>query len=154
MSTLSWQAGNASGSFLTGTIVQALITLNHDTYEAQSYQGTLLVFAMVVVLYIVNIWAAQVWPKIQNGLMILHILGFLVVIIVMVGQITAIYAMLGEFKDHGMKYLSLTKTRVRCDRSHCGRSQRCWSIRTYLHLLELLWQRNHGNHPLNHISLF
>ena len=127
MSTLSWQAGNASGSFLTGTIIQALISINHPDYDAKPYQGTLLVFAMVLVLYIVNIWGATLWPKIQNGLMILHILGFLVVIIVlwvcaphqsaksvftgftneggwssmglsvMVGQITAIYALLGKF---------------------------------------------------------
>jgi amino acid transporter len=127
MSTLSWQAGNASGSFLTGTIIQALVTLNYpDTYDPQPYQGTLLVFAMVAVLYVVNIWGASWWPKIQNGLMILHVLGFFVVIIilwacsphqsakavftefsneggwssmglsVMVGQITAIYALLGE----------------------------------------------------------
>lgn len=128
MSTLSWQAGNASGSFLTGTMIQSLLIINYpDTYNPQPYQGTLLVFAMVLVLYIVNIWGASWWPKIQNGLMILHILGFLIVIIVlwvcaphqsakavftgftneggwssmglsiMVGQITAIYALLGEF---------------------------------------------------------
>jgi amino acid transporter len=127
MSTLSWQAGNASGSFLTGTIVQALLTVNYpDTYNPQPYQGTLLVFTMVIILFVVNVWGAQLWPKIQNGLMILHILGFFVVIIVlwvcaphqsasavftgftneggwnsmglslMVGQITAIYSLLGS----------------------------------------------------------
>ena len=126
MSTLSWQAGNASGSFLTGTIIQALLVINYDTYNPKPYQGTLLVFAMVLVLYVVNIWGASWWPKIQNGLMVLHILGFLIVIIVlwvcaphqsakavftgftneggwstmglsiMVGQITAIYALLGR----------------------------------------------------------
>ena len=126
MSTLSWQAGNASGSFLTGTIVQALLTVNYPNYNPKAYQGTLLVFAMSAVLFIVNIWGAQLWPKIQNGLMILHTLGFFVVIIVlwvcaphqsakavftdftneggwssmglslMVGQITAIFSLLGE----------------------------------------------------------
>lgn len=126
MSVLSWQAGNASGSFLTGTMIQSLISLNYpDTYDPQPYQGTLLIFSMVLVLYIVNIWGASWWPKIQNGLMVLHIAGFLIVIIVMwvcaprqsaknvftqftneggwsslglsimVGQITAIYALLG-----------------------------------------------------------
>ncbi|KAF2178015.1 putative GABA permease [Zopfia rhizophila CBS 207.26] len=126
MSTLSWQAGNASGSFLTGTIIQALLVVNYPSYEPQGWQGTLFVFAMVLVLYIVNIWGAQVWPRIQNGLLILHVIGFLVVIItlwvmaphqsakavfteftnaggwptmglsLMVGQITAIYSMLGS----------------------------------------------------------
>ena len=125
MSTLSWQAGNASGSFLTGTIIQSLLVVNYDSYEPQAYQGTLLVFAMVAVLFIVNIWGSSWWPKIQNGLMVLHTIGFLVTIIilwvcaphqsaksvftkftneggwssmglsVLVGQITAIYALLG-----------------------------------------------------------
>jgi amino acid transporter len=127
MSTLSWQAGNASGSFLTGTIIQALVGINHPEYEAKPYQGTLLVFAMVIIVYCVNIWGAQIWPKLQNGLFVLHVLGFLVTIIVlwvmaprqsakavfteftnsggwssmgvslMVGQITAIYSLLGTF---------------------------------------------------------
>jgi len=126
MSTLSWQAGNASGSFLTGTIVQALLTVNYPDYDPEPYQGTLLVFAMALVLYVINIWGAQIWPKIQNGLMVLHTLGFFVVIIVlwvcaphqsakavftgfsneggwssmglslMVGQITAIFSLLGS----------------------------------------------------------
>lgn len=127
MSTLSWQAGNASGSFLTGTIVQALLVVNYPDYDPKAWQGTLLVFAMVLVLFVVNVWGASVWAMIQNGLMVLHILFFLIVIIilwvmaphqsakavftqftneggwssmglsVMVGQITAIYSLLGIF---------------------------------------------------------
>lgn len=126
MSVLSWQAGNASGSFLTGTIIQALIGLNHPSYEPKAYEGTLLVFACVLFIFAVNYWAAHIWPHLQNGLMLLHILGFLVTIIVlwvyadhntpqqvwleftseggwgniglslMVGQITAIYSLLGK----------------------------------------------------------
>lgn len=125
MSTLSWQAGNASGSFLTGTIIQALLVVNYESYDPKPYQGTLIVFAMVAILFLANIWGSSWWPKIQNGLMVLHVLGFLVTIIIlwvcaphqsakavftgftndggwssmglsiMVGQITAIYALLG-----------------------------------------------------------
>jgi len=126
MSVLSWQAGNASGSFLTGTIVQALLGVNNPDYDPTNWQGTLFVFAMVLVLYVCNIWGAQVWPKLQNGLMVLHVLGFLVVIIIlwvmaphqsakavfthftneggwptmglslMVGQITGVYSLIGS----------------------------------------------------------
>jgi amino acid transporter len=134
MSTLSWQAGNASGSFLTGTIIQALLTVNYPDYEPQAYQGTLLVFAMTLVLYAVNIYGAQIWPKIQNGLLVIHILVYFVVIIVlwtcaphqspkavftgftnsggwssmglslMVGQITAIFSLLGTFLPFSIKH--------------------------------------------------
>ncbi|KAH8821459.1 GABA permease [Xylogone sp. PMI_703] len=126
MSVLSWQAGNASGSFLTGTIVQALIGLNDPSYDPKNWQGTLFVFAMVLILFICNVWGARLWAKMQNGLMILHIAAFLVVIIVlwvkaphqsaknvfteftneggwssiglslMVGQITGIYSLVGS----------------------------------------------------------
>lgn len=126
MSTLSWQAGNASGSLLVGTIIQALIEINHPSYEWQNWHGTLLVFASVLIIYIVNVWGAQVWPKVQNGLLLLHIIAFAVVISVlwamsphrsakevftnfedrggwgnvplstMAGQVTAIYSLLGN----------------------------------------------------------
>lgn len=128
MSVLSWQAGNASGSFLTGTIIQALLSVNYPNYSPANWQGTLFVVAMVIIVYCCNIWGAQLWPKVQNGLLILHILSFIVVVIVlwvmaphqsakavfthftneggwssmglslMVGQITGIFSLVGTFE--------------------------------------------------------
>lgn len=83
MSTLSWQAGTASGSFLTGTIIQALITVNNPDYSPTNWQGTLLVFAMVLVLFVANIWGAKNLPLAQNVLLVVHVFGFLAVIIVL-----------------------------------------------------------------------
>ena len=83
MSTLSWQAGTASGSFLTGTIIQGLIYVNNPSYSGTAWQGTLLVFAMVLFIYVCNIWGAKGLPMIQNLLLLVHIFGFLVVIIVL-----------------------------------------------------------------------
>ncbi|OAL24287.1 hypothetical protein AYO20_10714 [Fonsecaea nubica] len=82
-STLSWQAGTASGSFLTGTIIQALIQINNPDYEPTAWQGTLLVFAMVLVLFVANTWGARDLPLIQNVLLIVHVFGFFAVIIVL-----------------------------------------------------------------------
>lgn len=83
MSTLSWQAGTASGSFLTGTIIQGLIYVNNPDYEGTAWQGTLLVFAMVAFIYVCNIWGAKGLPMIQNLLLVVHVFGFLVVVIVL-----------------------------------------------------------------------
>jgi amino acid transporter len=124
MSTLSWQAGTASGSFVTGTMIQALIQLNNPNYEGTAWQGTLLVFAMVFVLFVANTIGARDLPLAQNVMLIAHVFGFLSIIIVlwvlaprnpasvaftqfsneggwpnigvalMVGQISAIYALL------------------------------------------------------------
>jgi amino acid transporter len=126
MSTLSWQAGNAADCFLTGTMIQGLLQVNDVNYEPQRWQGTLFVSAMLLVLYVINIWGHAFWPRIQNGLMILHLLAFFAVVTtlwvlaphntakavftefsnnggwpstglsLMVGQISAIYSVLGS----------------------------------------------------------
>ncbi|KAJ6079211.1 hypothetical protein N7467_008964 [Penicillium canescens] len=83
MSVLAWQAGAASGSFLTGTIIQGLISVRDPTYEPQGWQGTLFVFAMVLVIYIFNVYGADVMPVLSNLLMILHVLSWAVILIVL-----------------------------------------------------------------------
>ncbi|KAJ6020725.1 hypothetical protein N7540_006229 [Penicillium herquei] len=83
MSVLAWQAGTASGSFLTGTIIQGLISVRNPNYNAEGWQGTLLVFAMVLVIYVFNIYASDLMPILNNLLMILHILSWAVILIVL-----------------------------------------------------------------------
>ncbi|CDM32283.1 hypothetical protein DTO013E5_3522 [Penicillium roqueforti] len=83
MSVLAWQAGAASGSFLTGTIIQGLISVRNPDYDPQGWQGTLFVFAMVLVIYIVNVYGSDVMPVLNNLLMILHVVSWAVIIIVL-----------------------------------------------------------------------
>ncbi|KAE8352704.1 amino acid permease-domain-containing protein [Aspergillus coremiiformis] len=83
MSVLAWQAGAASGSFLTGTIIQGLITIRDPDYESQNWQGTLFVFAMILIIYFFNVYAASWMPRIQNLLLALHVICFVVVITVL-----------------------------------------------------------------------
>ncbi|KAL2829432.1 amino acid/polyamine transporter I [Aspergillus cavernicola] len=83
MSVLAWQAGSASGSFLTGTIIQGLITIRNPDYQPENWQGTLFVFAMILVIYIFNVYAADSMPVLNNLLMIFHVLSWTVIIIVL-----------------------------------------------------------------------
>ncbi|KAK1142404.1 hypothetical protein N8T08_007956 [Aspergillus melleus] len=83
MSVLAWQAGAASGSFLTGTIIQGLISIHNPDYDPQKWQGTLFVFAMIALIYFFNVYAATWMPRIQNLLLYLHILFWAVVIVVL-----------------------------------------------------------------------
>ncbi|KAK3111716.1 hypothetical protein LTR53_012743 [Teratosphaeriaceae sp. CCFEE 6253] len=122
MSTLSWQAGTASGPFLVGTIIQSMIYVNDPTYSGTNWQGTLFVWAITLVVYVCNVWGGRAMPVFQNLMLILHVFGFLTIIVciwvlaprnsatvvftqftngggwssmglaLMVGQITAIYA--------------------------------------------------------------
>ncbi|KAJ0414758.1 amino acid/polyamine transporter I [Aspergillus carlsbadensis] len=83
MSVLAWQAGSASGSFLTGTIIQGLISIRNPDYVPKDWQGTLFVFAMILVIYIFNVYAADAMPILNNLLMIFHVLSWTVIIIVL-----------------------------------------------------------------------
>lgn len=102
-STLSWQAGTASGSFLTGTIIQGMITINNPDYEPQNWHGTLLIFSMVIILYVFNTWTAEWLPDFQNILMILHVFGFIAVVVVLwvLGPHPPASAVFLEFQDFG-----------------------------------------------------
>ncbi|KAI9734267.1 MAG: hypothetical protein M1834_002371 [Cirrosporium novae-zelandiae] len=82
MSTLSWQAGTASGPFLVGTIIQSLIIINNPDYSPTNWQGTLLVFAVTAIVYISNVWGSKGMPLAQNLMLIVHVAGFLTIIIV------------------------------------------------------------------------
>lgn len=103
MSTLSWQAGTAAGSFLTGTTIQGLITVNYPKYDPKDWQGTLLIFAMVLIIYIFNIWGARVLPMFQNVLLMLHVFGFsaLIIILWVVGRAQPAKAVFTEFSNGG-----------------------------------------------------
>ncbi|KAJ7772241.1 GABA permease [Mycena metata] len=126
MSALSWQAGTASGSYLTGSLIQALITINNPNYNPTNWQGTLLMFAMAFVLFLANVFGAKKIPMGQNFLMVLHCALLVVFVAIyaalaphvsaadvfttftnegnwasiglslMVGQITAIYILVGS----------------------------------------------------------
>ena len=82
MSTLSWQAGTASGPFLVGTLIQALVQVNYPDYTATNWQGTLLVFAVTLIVGVINVWGTRAMPMIQNFMLLVHCGGFLAIIIV------------------------------------------------------------------------
>lgn len=127
MSTLSWQAGTASGPFLVGTLIQALIQVNDVNYVWENWHGTLLVIAITFLVFASNVWGARAMPMAQNLMLVIHVFGFISIVVVfwvlaphnsartvftvftnsggwnsmglalMVGQISAIYACICTF---------------------------------------------------------
>ncbi|KAL3420001.1 amino acid transporter [Phlyctema vagabunda] len=83
MSTLSLQAGAASGMFLIGTIIQAYITANYPEYTPTQWQGTLFVCATTIPTVILNVWASRAMPVVQNIMIIIHLGGWLAIIIIL-----------------------------------------------------------------------
>ncbi|KAF2437209.1 hypothetical protein P171DRAFT_459286 [Karstenula rhodostoma CBS 690.94] len=116
---VGWMStGNAADCFITGTLTQALLQVNDENYVPKRWHGTLFTWAMALVLYVVNLWGHDFWPRIQNLLMVIHMLAFFAVITVlvftgfsndggwnsmgmslMVGQISAIYSILDATHD-------------------------------------------------------
>ena len=84
LSVLGWQAGCTSGTFLGGTIIQGLLVLNDYSYDYQRWHGTLLLYAVLLVTVFVNTIAVRVLPALEGVILILHMLGFLAILIPLV----------------------------------------------------------------------
>ncbi|KAG6012157.1 hypothetical protein E4U54_007695 [Claviceps lovelessii] len=79
-STLAWQAGNAQGIFLVGTLIQAIITINNIHYEAAYWHGTLLVMAISLIALAANVYGARLLPHWQNIVFVVHIAAYFAVL--------------------------------------------------------------------------
>ncbi|KAF2015390.1 amino acid transporter [Aaosphaeria arxii CBS 175.79] len=83
MSTLSWQAGTASGPFLVGTLIQSCATVMYPDYSPTNWQGTLMVIAVTAIVWVLNVYGAKAMPLFQNMMLVVHVFGFLAIIIVL-----------------------------------------------------------------------
>ena len=81
--TLCWQAGNASGIFIEGIIIQALISIRDPSYGWAAWQGWILVVAVSVVCCAFNTFGESFLPKLQYLAMILHVGGFIATVAVL-----------------------------------------------------------------------
>ena len=73
MSTLSWQAGTASGPFLVGTLIQSMAYVNNPSYSGTNWQGTLCVWGITIIVLLANIYMGNAMPVFQNLMLILHV---------------------------------------------------------------------------------
>lgn len=76
-----WQCAIVAIAFLAGTIIQGLIVLNNADYVFERWQGTLLVIAITVFSILFNTFLAKRLPLIEVLILILHVVGFLIIII-------------------------------------------------------------------------
>jgi hypothetical protein len=100
VSTIGWNANSAAGVYFGATMIQGLLVLNNDTYDPQRWQGTLLMWAALILVIYVNTIGARILPKIEGYLkasllmeliltsyrfiLIIHTLGFFAVLIPLV----------------------------------------------------------------------
>ncbi|KKY18075.1 putative amino acid transporter [Phaeomoniella chlamydospora] len=73
----------ASAAFAGGLQFQALITLNYpDSYIPTRWQGMLFYWLVILYAAVINIWGSKALPHSNNAAGVLHIAGFVALVIV------------------------------------------------------------------------
>ena len=80
-SVIAWQATVASATFLAGTVIQGLLVLNYPSYIYERWHGTLLIYAILAIAVFFNTGLARQLPLVESIVLLLHVLGFLAVLI-------------------------------------------------------------------------
>ena len=62
-------------------MVQGLLVLNYPNYVYAQWQGTLLLYAALLVSVFVNTVAARLLPKIESFVLVIHTCGFLAILV-------------------------------------------------------------------------
>lgn len=75
-STIAWQAGNALGIFLVGSLIQTMILVNNENYAFPNWHGTLLACAAMLLAYTGNVYGSRILPYWQIPVFVIHILGY------------------------------------------------------------------------------
>ena len=76
-----WQGSVVGLSFIAGTIIQGLITLNNASYAPQQWHGTLLVIAVISFAIIFNAGLAKKLPLIERLILLIHIIGLFAILL-------------------------------------------------------------------------
>lgn len=84
MAMIGWWANTAAGVYFAATVTQGLVVLNYPNYVSEGWQGTLMMFAALVICVVVNSIGAKLLPQVEGLILILHIAGFFAVLIPLV----------------------------------------------------------------------
>ncbi|KAM0281532.1 hypothetical protein ACHAO9_010695 [Fusarium lateritium] len=79
-----WQGSVSSSALLTGNMILGMATLNHEGFQPELWQGTLLFWAIFLFAVFINTLVSSVLPKFEGLILILHILGFFAILIPLV----------------------------------------------------------------------
>lgn len=80
---LSWHATIASVLYIAATSIQTLAAINNPAYNPQRWQIVLLMYALLAMGLIVNTYLGRVLPMIESLILLIHVLGFFVLLVVL-----------------------------------------------------------------------
>lgn len=79
----AWQATITSLVFLLAGQMQGIVVLNDSSYVIERWQTTLLMWGIVLVSFVQNIWGIRLLPMLELFSGAMHVLAFLVLFVVM-----------------------------------------------------------------------
>lgn len=74
----------ASAAFLSGTMTQGLVVLNHPDYTLERWHGTLIFYAVVLFSLFINTYLARILPEVEALVLLFHLMGYFAVMIPLV----------------------------------------------------------------------
>lgn len=80
-STIGWQAGNALGVFLAGSVFQVIISISMPDYAFPAWHCTLLVIGSMAIAFVGAVFGSRVLPFWQTTVFALHVLAYFFLII-------------------------------------------------------------------------
>lgn len=81
MTVIGWQATYATGLYLNGNFIEALVILTNPDYTPAPWRKTLYSWATAVFAATMNIIGGKLLPRFEGTILILHILGFFAILI-------------------------------------------------------------------------
>ena len=84
LTVLGWQAVITSASYLTGTGIQGVVILTVPSYDPKMWHGTLMTWAVAICAFGINTFVSTVLAKIETIVLVLHIVGFVALLIPLV----------------------------------------------------------------------
>ncbi|KAF1985094.1 amino acid permease [Aulographum hederae CBS 113979] len=84
LSTLSWQAGTASGCYLFSATIMSVVSAYSTSYEPKPWQSTLVTILFAITVTIVNIYGFQkVLPMLNLVVGFVHALGWIPILVIL-----------------------------------------------------------------------
>ncbi|KAE8153706.1 amino acid permease [Aspergillus avenaceus] len=84
ITVIAWWANVAVGPYLVGTEVQGLLIQNYPSYVAENWHGTLLIFAVLFLPMLVNIFARRLLAPVEILAGVIHLLAYPAIMVVMI----------------------------------------------------------------------
>ncbi|KAF2475870.1 amino acid transporter [Lindgomyces ingoldianus] len=84
LTVIGWIAGLTAASYFVAELILDLVTLSIPEFEPTGWNGTLVLWATLLLCVIINVFMSSALPSIEVLVLIVHILGFFGIIIPLV----------------------------------------------------------------------